>query len=495
MITDNLMMLAPAAWIIIIATSYQVYSARATISPTINTAITNVTLLVAAILQYINLGGVYSYGTSGGLFNGMLIADSFNGYMGLLIIISGLLASCGAFSYWKSNDFHRAEFNAIWLYAISGMLLLTMAGELITIFVTLEIMSLSVYILVGFNRNSLRSNEALFKYLMLGAFAGAFFVMGSALVYGSTGSTILSQVSAALAEQSLAEMPLLAGGMMLILVALLFKVAAFPLHAWSPDVYEGAPMPVTALMSTGVKIASFAMLMRLFLGTFIEYQDIWSMPLAAIAVLTMAAGNLLAMGQDNVKRMLAASGIVHTGYLLIGAAAMVPGNSAAPAMLFYLVAYALSALGIFACLSFLTGTGERRIRFEDFNGLARAHPVTAALMSLFLLSFVGFPPTMGFFGKLYLFTAAVENGFAWLAVVGIISSVVSVYYYLRLIVAMYFREAAEDFSVQVLPQTYLAAALCGVALIWGGIGSFTLVIFPGATSLLEAARVAVSSLF
>lgn len=493
---DNFILLVPAIIVFAGASVLMLVGATKNFGLMTSAIVANAFLGVAALVQFFQMGSLYSVGAEGGLFHGMFIADTFSGFVCLIVIVCGMVTNSMSTSYFKTNNFHRLEYNALVLFAVFGMMLMSMAGELITIFVVLEIMSLSIYVLIGMNRTSANATEAVFKYLMLGAFAGAFYVMGAAFIYGVTGTTVISEISKYNAIHATTDMPFMVAGITLILIALFFKVAAFPMHAWTPDVYDGAAMPITGFMATGVKAASFAVMLRLFMVDFLDVQGIWVGPVSVVAILTLFAGNFLAMAQDNVKRMLAASGIVHSGYLLIGIASLSMTGNAAASVLFYLAAYAIGSLGVFAALSYLTGQGEKRITYDDFNGLAKKHPFVAAVIALFMLSFVGFPPTIGFIAKFYLFTSAVEAGNIWLAVFGIISSVVSIYYYLRLIVAMYFKPATEEFDLcECTPCAKYASGIMAFATIWGGIGTMTLVIFPSATTLMESAMLGIQSLF
>ncbi|ADU65618.1 NADH-quinone oxidoreductase subunit N [Desulfurispirillum indicum] len=493
MITDNIQLMLPGIIVGLGATVMMIFGASNKLGVRGSSALSIAIMAVAGVIQLLQMGTVYSYGTMGGLFNGMLIGDTFSGFIILLALACGIMTTLTCSSYFEENQFHRVEFDALLLFSVFGIIIMAMAGELITMFIALEIMSMSIYVMVGFNRNSLRASEATLKYIVLGAFAGAFFVMGTAFIYGATGSTILSHISVAL-EEGAVHTPVFIGGLTMLLIAIFFKIAAFPFHAWSPDVYDGAPYPVTGFMATAVKAATFAIVLRMFMTNFMAIEEVWTPIMFWAAIFTMFAGNFLAIAQNNVKRMVAASGIVHTGYLLIGMTALGASAAAAPAIMFYLVSYAVSTLGLFAALSYVAGKGEKRINFSDFNGMARKHPFIAAVISLFMLSFVGLPPLIGFIGKFYLFTSAVEAGFVSLAVIGIINSIISLYYYLRIIIAMYFRTAEDEFEVQVPVYAKVGAGIAALAAIWGGIGGMTLVIFPGAESLLEAARLSIQSL-
>ncbi len=380
------------------------------------------------------------------VFNGMLVVSGFTRISGLIILGCGLATCMSAYTYFKQHKFCTGEFYSLVAFSACGMLLLTMAQELISVFVSLEIMSLAIYILVGYNRQSQTASEAVLKYLMLGAFAGAFFTMGAALIYGGTGSTKFATISAYIAENGYEGNAALIGGSFLVIAAFLFKVAAFPFHSWVTDVYEGASSPITGFMATALKTAAFAVFAN-FLVLNGGLHAGWVKALFYISVLTMFVGNLIAIGQESLKRMLAASGIVHSGYLLIALIAINTEQFTGGVIAYYLAAYAVGTLGIFAALSYLGGEDEKRMQFADFKGLAKVRPFSAAAITIFLLSMAGIPPTAGFMGKFYIITSAIQADQIALAVFGILSSILSMWYYLRLIVTMYFHESVESFEI------------------------------------------------
>ncbi|MBM9535546.1 NADH-quinone oxidoreductase subunit N [Desulfobulbus alkaliphilus] len=383
-------------------------------------------------------------------FNSILVVSTFSKAAGLIILASGIFTVLSSVAYFKENRFCTSEYYCLVLFAVTGMLMLTMSHELITAFIALEIMSLAVYVLVGYNRDNVISTEAVLKYLVLGAFAGAFLVMGVAFIFGATTSTNFAVIGQYIAANGFMQTPLLIGGSFFVLVALLFKAAAFPFHAWVTDVYDGAPIPVTGFMATALKTAIFAVFAN-FLVVDDGMHAGWITYLFYISIFTMFVGNLIAIGQQSLKRMLAASGIVHTGYLLIALVAISSQDFSGSVIAFYLAAYAAATLGIFAALSYLSGADEKRKTFDDFKGLAKVRPYSAAAISIFLLSMAGIPPTAGFMGKFYIITSAISAGHVALAVLGIVSSIISMWYYLRLIISMYFHEAEESFS-DILPS-------------------------------------------
>lgn len=420
-------------------------------------------LAFAVQLMASTSGNVLPYET---VFNGMMVANTFTKVAGLIILACGFFSCIIAQTYFTKNELSAIEFYSLLLFAACGMLLLTLSAELITLFIALEIMSLAIYVLVGFDRNSVKRSEAVLKYLMLGAFAGAFFTMGAALIFGGAGTTKFVGIAQYLSENSFLSSPALVAGTMLVVASLLFKVAAFPFHAWVVDVYEGAPLPVTGFMATAVKTAIFAVFAN-FLVLDSGLKEVWVDYLFYVSVLTMFAGNLIAIAQNNLKRMLAASGIVHSGYLLIALVAVGTENFTGGVILFYLAAYAVATLGVFAALSYLGGEGERRESFDDFKGLAKVRPYSAAAITVFMLSMAGIPPTAGFFGKFYIIADAIRADYMLLAVLGIVSSILSMWYYLRLIILMYFKEAEDDFAIEgmtLAPVGTMILAVCVFAI-------------------------------
>jgi NADH-quinone oxidoreductase subunit N len=393
------------------------------------------------------VGTFFSAMSAGSGFSGLVEADTFSFFFHLLVgLVAGLVILASG-PYLHREGLEGAEYYALLLFATAGMGVLASAQELLTAFIGLELSSISSYILAGYRRDSLKSSESAMKYFLLGSFATAFFLYGVAMVYGVTGTTNLLTMAAADISSNLLRL-----GLAMILVGLGFKVAAAPFQVWTPDVYEGAPTPVTALFSAGPKAAAFALLLRIF-ATVHAATEFWFWAFWGLAVLTMFVGNLGALMQTNVKRMLAYSSIAHAGYILVAFAAVTtmqtadPEHSAAPAyaaILFYLLSYALVKVGAFTIVSELGGKGETRCSLDDYAGLAQGKPYAAAAFSLYLLSLLGLPVTAGFFGKFYIFKAAVNSHLIWLAVIMAVNSVLGAYYYLRVIVAMYMREPSSE---------------------------------------------------
>jgi NADH-quinone oxidoreductase subunit N len=395
-------------------------------------------------------GNFYAVHNPGPAFSGLVAADPFSIFFSHLVGLVAVLVILAAAPYLERERLEPAEFYALILFATAGMGVLASAQELLTGFIGLELSSISSYILAGYRRDALKSGESSMKYFLLGSFATAFFLYGIALVYGVTGTTNLLRMDAG---DPAGTSTILKLGLALILIGLGFKVAAAPFQIWTPDVYEGAPTPVTALFSAGPKAAAFALLLRIFADVHAATQ-FWFWAFWILAVLTMFAGNLGALLQTNVKRLLAYSSIAHAGYILVAFAAVtrlsedqeIGASPAYAAVLFYLLTYALVKVGAFTIVSQFGGLGEKHLQLDDFAGLAERQPVVAAVLSLFLLSLLGLPVTAGFLGKFYIFKAAVDSHLIWLAVLMAINSVIGAYYYIRLIVVMYMREPSAEIA-------------------------------------------------
>jgi NADH-quinone oxidoreductase subunit N len=415
--------------------------------------------------------------TPGEGFYGLIESDVFSFFFRLLVGLVAVLVVLAADSYLERENLPFAEFYALLLFATAGMGVLASARELLTAFIGLELSSISSYILAGFRRDSTKSSEASLKYFLLGSFATAFFLYGIALVYGATGTTNLGRMDDADAVSNLLKL-----GLSLILIGIGFKVAAAPFQIWTPDVYEGAPTPVTALFSAGPKAAAFALLLRIF-ASVPAATHFWFWAFWVLAALTMFAGNLGALLQTNVKRLLAYSSIAHAGYILVAFAAVTfmandlngGATPAYAAVLFYLLSYALVKIGAFTIVSEIGGTGEKNLTLDDYAGLAQRQPVAAAVLSLYLLSLLGLPVTAGFFGKFYIFKAAVNSHLIWLAVLMAINSIIGAYYYLRVIVVMYMREGSAE-AMAAAPVRFPVAV--NVVLAVTAIGTVYFGLFP-----------------
>ena len=381
-------------------------------------------------------------------YQGMIVLDGFAIFINALLLVSGLLGIGLSFGYIKRMNLERGEYYTLMLFSISGMMLMAQAADLIVVFLALELLSIPLYVLAAFDRPRVESEEAGLKYFLLGAFATGFVVYGTALVYGATETTSLTGIVDYIAKNGNPGL-LLTIGAALILVGLGFKIAAVPFHMWTPDVYQGSPTAVTAFMSSGAKIAGFAALLRVFATAFPSIAVDMTGVLWAIAAVTMILGNLVAISQTNIKRMLAYSSIAHAGYILM---AFVPyGNPdvariSVAAGLFYLVSYAITNFGTWGVVIALEKAEGKGLEIKDYAGLGRKYPALAAAMTIFMLSFIGLPPTIGLVGKFYLFRAVLAGGFTGLAIIGVLTSLVSAYYYLRVVVTMYMQEGDPETS-------------------------------------------------
>jgi NADH-quinone oxidoreductase subunit N len=416
-------------------------------------------------------GSVAAYAQAGPAFGGMLSVDGFATFFRVLVIVVGILTVLPSYRFLARQDAETGEYHALLLYSIAGQCIMVSANELIMIFIGLEISSIASYVLAGYLREDKRANEAALKYFLLGSFATAFFLYGVALVYGATGTVNLSLARAVITGAT-APSPVFVGiAAALMFVGLGFKVSASPFQMWAPDVYQGAPTPVTAFLSAGPKAAAFAVFLRIFMTAFEPISNGWEPLVWICALLSMTIGNFAALLQSNVKRLLAYSSIAHAGYVLVALTARSDVGTAAA--MFYLAAYAFMNIGAFAVVSHLSGKGERYQTLDDFAGLGQKQPVTAAMLSIFLLSLIGVPLTGGFFGKFYIFKAALESHLVWLTVLGLLTSAVAAYYYLRSLVMMYMHEPSQA-ATDAEPLTPGLAA----ALILPAIGTLFLGIFP-----------------
>ncbi|HSQ60230.1 MAG TPA: NADH-quinone oxidoreductase subunit N [Acidobacteriota bacterium] len=446
------------------------------------------------LTAWIALGGLVwalvrtfaQWGLSERGYAGMVALDNLSTFFNVLFLSTTAVVILLSRGFVKRDDVEQSEYYALLLFATSGMMMLASGLDLITLFLGIEVLSVSLYILAGYRRDSDASNEAAMKYFLLGAFASGILLYGIALVYGATATTNLQKIGEAIAGvgNPVPEGTFYAG-MALILVGLAFKVAAVPFHMWTPDVYQGAPTPVTAFFSAGPKAAAFAAFLRTFFVAFGPAQAEWDMVLSIIAILTMVVGNIAAIAQTNIKRMLAYSSIAHSGYVLIG---LVSGGAVGgTGAVFYLMAYVAMTLGAFAVVIVLEEVGHRGEELKDYAGMGFKYPLLGALLSLFMISLSGIPPTVGFVGKLYLFGTAVQTGHVWLAVIGVLASAVSVFYYLRLLVLMYMREPQEAFPPIRIPITLAAVLLVtAAATLWPGL-------FP--STWFTAAQESVRSIF
>jgi NADH-quinone oxidoreductase subunit N len=424
----------------------------------------------------------------------MIVLDELRLSFTLIFLLVAFLTILISSVWIETENLPAGEFHSLLLFATSGMMLMASAGDLVIVFLGLEILSIATYVLAGFRRTDIRSNESSLKYFILGSFASAFLLYGIALVYGGTatgpdspGTTNIALI-AARANQSLYP-PLLLAGAAMMLVGFGFKIATAPFHVWTPDVYEGAPTPVTAFMAAGPKAAGFASFLRVFVFGFPiatavvsaggHAHQAWLGALAIMAVLTMTVGNVCAIVQNNVKRMLAYSSIAHAGYALVGfvaaGAATTPEDrsTALAAVAFYLLTYAVMNMGAFAVVTLIARRGDQRTSVDDYNGIGFAAPALAFSLSLFLLSLLGMPLTAGFMGKIVVFSAALRQGYVWLIVIGVLNTAISAYYYLRLIIVMFFREQTSPWEAPRVPVSITVALVITI------LGVFYLGLFPG----------------
>ncbi|HMK56576.1 MAG TPA: NADH-quinone oxidoreductase subunit N [Dissulfurispiraceae bacterium] len=385
----------------------------------------------------------------GEAFGGMFISDDFSVYFKMIFLISLILTILISLKYLQIEQADFGEYYSLLLFSTTGMMIMASARDFIMVFLGIELMSLSLYILCGVKKHDPRSSEAAMKYFLLGAFSSALLLYGISMVYGLTTTTDIYGIASYL-RQTPPTLPLMLS-MILIIVAFSFKISAVPFHMWAPDVYEGAPTSITAFMSTAPKAAAFAVLGRIFFTAFQTFEPYWTVILAVISVLTMAVGTVMAIVQTNIKRMLAFSSIAHAGYILM---ALIAGtNEAMNAMKVYLLIYTFMNLGAFGIVILL----EKGENISDYNGLSKSHPFTAALMLVFMFSLAGIPPTAGFIGKFYIFMAAVNAGYTWLVIIAVLFSAISAFFYLRIIMNMYMKPMSE--TVGVMPSFGLAAAL------------------------------------
>ena len=446
-------------------------------------------------------------------FNGMIVLDRLRLSFTLVFIVVSALTVLVSMIWVEWERLPAGEFHSLLLFATVGMMLMASGGDLVMIFLGLEVLSIATYVMAGFRKTDLRSNESSMKYFILGSFSSAFLLYGIALIYGATATMVgtepgrLSLAAGTTNIREIAERldaglypPLLFAGAALMLIGFGFKIATAPFHVWTPDVYEGAPTPVTAFMAAGPKAAGFAGFMRVFLFAFpfvaasastnvaAQINHAWLAALVVLAAITMTVGNVVALTQSNVKRMLAYSSIAHAGYALVGfiaagaSADAAQQRDAVAAVVFYLLAYAVMNLGAFAVVTLIARSGDRRTEIEDYNGIGFRAPALAFTLSLFLLSLLGIPLTAGFMGKVMVFREALNQGYVWLVVIGVLNTAISVYYYLRLIVVMFFRERTTEWSAPNIPASIAITLVLTVA------GVLYLGIFPG--QIIDAFRAA-----
>ena len=422
--------------------------------------------LIGALVANIPL-----WGQNKTAFAGTVSGDSLAAFLNVVLIGVTIFTAIISPRYLRALRLDYGEYYILLLGATLGMMLLAAATSLMTIFLGIELLSICLYVLCGFARAQLRSQESALKYLLLGGFATGFLLYGMALIYGATGSTVLSKIAAASGHDFGSNLLIL--GVLLMGIGFAFKVSAAPFQMWTPDVYEGSPIPVTAFMSVGTKAAAFAMIIRVFAGGLPHLAPEWQVLLAFVAATSMVVGNVMAIAQSSLKRLLAYSGVAQAGYILIGVIA--GGDAGLSAVLYYLFIYMFMNFGAFAVITLLAGPDGDRDGFADLEGLGRRNPVLGILMTIFMLSLAGFPPTVGFFGKLFLFTAGVSAGYTWLVVLAVLMSVVSVFYYVRVLIPVWSTSSRTDAVPSSLTTTSVVA-LAGVASLALGLYPTTLLL-------------------
>ena len=400
-------------------------------------------------------------------WGGMFLADGYSMFFKLIFLASLALSVLVSSRYIVVEKINHGEYYALMLFSTVGMMVMASAGDLITLYLGLELMSLCLYVLAGFMRASTRSNEAALKYFMLGSFASALLLFGISLTYGLTGTTAIRGVEGYISSHGIAGNPVLLFATILFVAAFAFKIAAVPFHMWAPDVYEGAPTPVTAFMSVGPKAAGFAVIGRVLLIALGPMSFEWTGLVIALSIMSMAAGNILAIAQTNIKRMLAYSSIAHAGYALLGIVAFSPEGLAST--MSYLFIYAFMNIGAFAVVTLLRTEGVKAEDLKEYVGLSKTHPLLAALMLVFMFSLTGIPPTAGFMGKFYLFSAVIRSGYTWLAVVAVAMSAISAYFYLRVVMYMYMKEPEGELPAERSYGARLALGVTALAVLAIGI--------------------------
>ena len=411
--------------------------------------------LVGLALAFVQTIGLWGF--DGGTFaladgHPMIVVDNFATFLNAIFLLTGFLTVLISVDFLRRTGLDRPEFYMLMLFSISGMMLMGMANDLILVFLALELLSIPLYIMAGLAWPRADSEESAMKYFLLGAFSSGFLVFGIALTYGATGSTQLPAVLANIAGAGSLGL----AGAAFLLVGFAFKVAAVPFHMWTPDVYQGAPTAVTAFMSVGAKVGGFAAMLRVFVTALPELGDTWAGAVAIVAALTLIVGNVVALAQPNIKRMLAYSSIAHAGYILIAVAASMGSSEGVSAALFYMLAYLFTNMGAFAIVIAVERKTNEGVMLDDYKGLAKRAPWLALAMAYFMLSLTGVPPTGGFSGKFYVFRAAIEADLLWLALVGVVTSVISGYYYLRVVFLMYMTDGEGEVTAPMALGTAVA---------------------------------------
>lgn len=430
-----------------------------------------ISTLAAIAIGIAMYGTVVAYDNPGLGFNKMIVSDGFAAFFRLVVLAVGLLTILCSTSYLEREKSNTGEFYILLLFSLAGQCLMAAANELIMVFIGLEVSSIASYILAGYLRDDKRANESALKYFLLGSFATAFLLYGVAWVYGMTGSTNLLDIREGIAK-GVPSMVMVSAAAGFMLVGFAFKISAAPFQVWAPDVYQGAPAPVAGFLSAGPKAVAFAVMIRVFQTAFEAVTPSWEPVLWVMALATMMVGNFAALWQNNIKRMLGYSSIAHAGYVLV--AVTTHSTTGTAAAMFYLAAYGLMNYGAFAIVTHVAGRGEERVTIDDLKGLSQRQPAVAALLTIFLLSLIGVPLTAGFFGKFYIFKAAIDSHMVWLTALGLLNSAVAAYYYLRVLVAMYMHDPQTTEHPEEIPgglkiTMWLTAAMTVVLGIFPGL--------------------------
>jgi NADH-quinone oxidoreductase subunit N len=428
-----------------------------------------------ALLVFVSLVGLFLTGLSAFAksslpvysFNNSYVVDHLSVFFIIIFTVSSALAILLSVDYNRREGIKVGEYYSLILFCTVGMIVLASASDMIMIFLGIEIVSLPLYVLAGIRRGDMKSNEASLKYFLLGAFATGFLLYGMTMIYGGTGSTNLLEIAASIKSSNGVTNPLMILGVVLLVIGFGFKIASVPFHMWAPDVYQGAPSPVTAFMAVGPKAAALAAFLRVFSEALPELSGSWDTLLIIIAVLTMFFGNLGAIVQTNIKRLLAYSSISHVGYLLI--AVIVKGSMGGASLLFYMLTYTFMIFGVFGIIILVGKKGNENLEIEDYSGLGFKHPILALSLTVLLLSLGGLPPFAGFIAKFYIFSAAINEGFVTLVIIAVLNSAISFYYYLKVIVFMYMKEPEQEFSISLAPMTLLVVTISVIATIELGI--------------------------
>jgi NADH-quinone oxidoreductase subunit N len=446
---------APLMIVTVTALVAMIVEAARKTKPVVTSYVSLAGLAIAALFAVSNLTA------EGQSFGGMVRHGGYANFFGTLFCVVACMTVVLSRNYFEQQKYHRGEFYIMLLFTTIGMMLIASANDLIILFLGIELMSVCLYVLAGFIRTKERANEAALKYFLLGAFSTGFLLYGIALMYGTVGTTNLVMIQNVFAVVSTNVVFVIGAG--LLIIGLAFKVAAVPFHMWAPDVYEGAPTTVTAFMSTGVKAAAFAAFITVFIRTFDFLGGRVNELIAFLAAASMILGNIVAIAQTNIKRMLAYSSIAHAGYMLSGIASGTLDGQVG--VMFYLVAYTMMNFGAFAIISMVEQEGDNNLSLDDYAGLSRQQPLLAFLMAVFMFALAGVPPFGGFFGKYYVFFAAIKSHMTWLAIIGVLASLVSAYYYLRIVVLMYFREGHADVSSKPSRAAIAVVVLCALAVL------------------------------